>query len=74
MSTTLTSFYFRCPTNGVANVSSCVFNSTAAISLPHFLYADPKYSQDVIGMKPNEKEHGIYIDISSVGAWEIMII
>lgn len=47
-------------------MSACVFNSTAAISLPHFLYADPAYSKSVEGMKPNEEEHGIYIDISSV--------
>lgn len=53
----------QCPRNGVANVSSCVFNTPAAISLPHFLHADPLFRTRVTGLKPNPALHSFDIDV-----------
>ena len=52
-----------CPADGVANVSACVFNSPAAVSLPHFLHADPVYRQRVGGLRPDPSVHAFTIDV-----------
>lgn len=59
----------KCPANGVANVSACVFNTPAAISLPHFMHADPVYRQRVHGFHPDPAIHTFYMDImTDIGA------
>lgn len=52
-----------CPANGVANVSACVFNSPAAISLPHFLHADPVFRSRVTGLHPDPRVHSFDMDV-----------
>lgn len=58
-----------CPKSGVANVSACVFNTPAAISLPHFLHANPIYTDRVKGLKPEKEMHTFYMDlVTELGA------
>ena len=42
------------------------FNIPVIASLPHFLYADPKYLAQVEGLHPNEKEHRTDVCIEPV--------
>lgn len=37
-----------------------------AVSLPHFYAADPKLSDDIGGLHPNEDEHAIFLDFELV--------
>ncbi|GFU56970.1 scavenger receptor class B member 1 [Nephila pilipes] len=52
-----------CLPAGAVNVSTCKFDAPAVVSYPHFLFADSIYTQGVIGMRPNPKEHRMYLDI-----------
>lgn len=52
-----------CRQSGLLNVSSCRHNSPVFISHPHFYNADPVLLDFVLGLKPTEAEHGLFIDI-----------
>ena len=52
-----------CPPKGVANISSCVFGSPAAISFPHFTHAAPELIDAVNGTKPNASKYPFFIDL-----------
>ncbi|XP_072228246.1 scavenger receptor class B member 1 isoform X1 [Leuresthes tenuis] len=52
-----------CRQSGLLNVSSCRQNSPVFISHPHFFNADPVLLDYVLGLHPNEEEHGLFIDI-----------
>lgn len=54
---------YECLPPGALNVSSCKFDAPALVSYPHFLFADPSYSEGVIGLHPDPKKHEMYIDI-----------
>lgn len=43
--------------SGVRDMSKCRFGAPAYVSFPHFLDADPWYTDSVDGMEPNRKEH-----------------
>ena len=42
--------------NGVQNITKC-YNGPAFISKPHFLDADKKFLDDVIGLSPDREKH-----------------
>uniref|UniRef100_A0A665VQV3 Scavenger receptor class B member 1 n=1 Tax=Echeneis naucrates TaxID=173247 RepID=A0A665VQV3_ECHNA len=52
-----------CRKSGLLNVSSCRHNSPVFISHPHFFNADLSLLDTVLGLNPNEDEHGLFIDI-----------
>ncbi|XP_045474606.1 protein croquemort-like [Harmonia axyridis] len=49
----------KCLKFGVFDYSKCKFGIPAYISLPHFNKADPKYINDIEGMKPNDDIHRV---------------
>lgn len=51
--------------DGVLDVAKCKFGAPAFVSLPHFLYADPYYTEQVEGMRPDEKEHRMFLDLQA---------
>lgn len=52
-----------CLPSGALNVSACVQGSPVIITLPHYLYAHPIYQQGVEGIRPDPKQHQMYLDI-----------
>ncbi|KAJ8400061.1 hypothetical protein AAFF_G00401000 [Aldrovandia affinis] len=52
-----------CRQSGLLNVSSCRQNSPVFISHPHFYNADPVLLSFILGLDPNEEDHGLFIDI-----------
>ena len=56
----------ECVPQGVLNVSSCRHGAPAFVSYPHFLDADPFYSNKLQGMKPDPEKHRFYITIEPV--------
>ncbi|XP_012672722.1 scavenger receptor class B member 1 isoform X2 [Clupea harengus] len=52
-----------CRQSGLLNVSSCRQKSPVFISHPHFFNADPFLLSTVLGLSPNEDDHGLFIDI-----------
>ena len=48
---------------GVFNMSACSFGSPVMMSWPHFFQADPKLLEDVIGLKPEQAKHQLFMDI-----------
>ena len=48
---------------GVFNMSACSFGSPVMISWPHFFQADPKLLEDVVGLKPEQSKHQLFMDI-----------
>ncbi|XP_063065886.1 scavenger receptor class B member 1 isoform X2 [Engraulis encrasicolus] len=52
-----------CRQSGLLNVSRCRNNSPMFISQPHFFNADPGLLDTVMGLSPNEDDHGLFIDI-----------
>ncbi|XP_037548221.1 scavenger receptor class B member 1 [Nematolebias whitei] len=52
-----------CRQSGLLNVSTCRHNSPTFISHPHFFNGDPVLQDFVLGLHPNEEEHGLFIDI-----------
>ncbi|KAI1309004.1 Protein croquemort [Halotydeus destructor] len=53
----------ECPKNGIHNTSACTFDSPAAVSMAHFLYADESYVQRVDGLSPDKDKHGFLMDV-----------
>ncbi|KAH0951798.1 hypothetical protein HN011_007991 [Eciton burchellii] len=47
----------NCLKKGLINVTPCYYNIPAAVSLPHFLDADPSLLEDVDGLQPIRKKH-----------------
>ncbi|XP_055858512.1 protein croquemort-like [Episyrphus balteatus] len=50
-----------CPPTGVIDMSSCLLGAPLYLSLPHFLNADPSYTDGITGMQPDPQEHDFYI-------------
>ncbi|EFN62240.1 Scavenger receptor class B member 1 [Camponotus floridanus] len=46
-----------CLKKGLCNLTPCYYNIPAAVSLPHFLDADPSLLEDIEGLKPDRKKH-----------------
>lgn len=51
-----------CLLEGAMELYTCV-GAFLVMSYPHFLFADVRYRDGVIGMRPNEENHKIFIDI-----------
>jgi hypothetical protein len=49
--------------DGIFDLTKCQFNAPIIISWPHFLDAEPRYSQAVEGLSPNRSKHGFWFDI-----------
>ncbi|XP_026195987.1 lysosome membrane protein 2c [Anabas testudineus] len=54
----------KCMGSGLLNVSVCKNGAPIIMSSPHFYQADEKFVRDVLGMKPNKKQHETTIDIN----------
>lgn len=52
--------------SGLFNVSSCRFGAPVFMSFPHFYNADPFYSQQVDGMKPDKNKHEFFVALEPV--------
>ncbi|XP_059055477.1 protein peste-like [Achroia grisella] len=52
-----------CEWSGIMNVSACRYGSPAFISLPHFLYGDPRLRDLVTGMEPDPDKHSFYFAV-----------
>lgn len=48
---------------GVFTLAPCKFNAPIYMSMPHFLDADPYFSAQVDGLKPDANRHEFYIDL-----------
>ncbi|KAL6433334.1 hypothetical protein ACFW04_006477 [Cataglyphis niger] len=46
-----------CLKKGLSDITPCVYNIPAAVSLPHFLDADPSLLEDIEGLKPDREKH-----------------
>ncbi|CAD6243103.1 GSCOCG00009640001-RA-CDS [Cotesia congregata] len=65
----------KCLRKGLSDLTPCYYNIPAAVSLPHFLNADPSLLQDIEGLQPDREKHqtrvvlqpaiGIPIDVNS---------
>ena len=47
----------KCLGNGVQNISTCYGGVSGFISQPHFLNADSKFREALVGLNPNESIH-----------------
>jgi scavenger receptor class B protein 1 len=47
--------------SGVMNISKCRYNSPVFMSLPHYLYGDPFYGDQVEGLNPTKEKHEFFI-------------
>ncbi len=52
--------------NGVHNIGKLLANSPTYLSLPHFLNADQKFVDAIIGLNPNEKKHEFSLNLDPV--------
>ncbi|XP_015123047.1 scavenger receptor class B member 1 [Diachasma alloeum] len=58
-----------CLKRGLSDLTPCYYNIPAAVSLPHFLDADPSLLDGVVGLKPEPEKHRTRIFIQpDVGA------
>ncbi|XP_050453412.1 scavenger receptor class B member 1-like [Cataglyphis hispanica] len=46
-----------CLKKGLSDITPCYYNIPVAVSLPHFLDADPSLLEDIEGLKPDRKKH-----------------
>ncbi|XP_044754135.1 protein croquemort-like [Coccinella septempunctata] len=51
----------KCLKYGVSDYSKCSYGLPSYVSLPHFTRADPKYRDDIEGMRPNGSKHNLEI-------------
>jgi hypothetical protein len=56
----------ECLGNGVMNISACYGGVSGFISLPHFLNAESKFVDDLVGLKPDEKLHDFVFNFEPV--------
>ncbi|KZC10300.1 PREDICTED: scavenger receptor class B member 1-like isoform X2 [Dufourea novaeangliae] len=47
----------KCLRKGLSDMTPCYYNIPAAMSLPHFLDADPSLREDIEGLKPEPEKH-----------------
>ena len=59
-----------CLGNGVLNISTCYGGVSGFVSQPHFLNADQKFVDALIGMNPNEDIHDFVIAFEPVNMIE----
>jgi len=52
--------------DGVFDVTRCQFNTPIILSWPHFLGAEEKYKNGVIGLNPDKNKHSFWFDIQEV--------
>jgi len=55
--------YYQNGPSGVNNITRCSGGVPLFISKPHFLDADPIYSESVLGLSANREKHDTYLDI-----------
>ncbi|XP_075224642.1 protein peste-like isoform X2 [Lycorma delicatula] len=53
----------ECVPSGLLNVTKCRYGVPAFMSFPHFLNADPIYTNQIDGMKPDPKKHTFYMSV-----------
>ncbi|XP_030071988.1 platelet glycoprotein 4 [Microcaecilia unicolor] len=53
----------NCTEGGLLDISACKNKKPVYVSLPHFLYVSENIRSRVTGLKPNEEEHRIYVDV-----------
>lgn len=63
-----------CPPPGVYDVSRCQKGAPIALSLPHFLYADPYYRNGIEGMEPDEMKHMYYEALERVSVRSALVV
>lgn len=56
----------ECVPQGVLNISACRYGAPGFVSYPHFLDADPIFSQKIKGMSPNPEKHRMYVTLEPV--------
>ncbi|KAF5307094.1 hypothetical protein FQR65_LT07153 [Abscondita terminalis] len=49
--------------SGILNISSCKGHAPVYLSLPHFYFADPFYSNAVEGLYPDKDKHELYVGV-----------
>lgn len=47
----------KCMKKGLSDMTPCYYTIPAAMSMPHFLNADPKFHEDVEGLTPDPEKH-----------------
>lgn len=50
-----------CLKKGLSDLTPCYYNIPAAVSLPHFLNADPSLLEEVDGLHPDKEKHETYV-------------
>lgn len=51
----------KCLKKGLMDLTPCYYNIPAAVSLPHFLDADPTLLENIEGLEPNREKHDSYV-------------
>ena len=56
---------FRCLPSGAMYMEPCKRKNEAplALSMPHFLNADPSYTDRIEGLNPDPEKHQFYMDV-----------
>ncbi|EFN79581.1 scavenger receptor class B member 1 [Harpegnathos saltator] len=54
-----------CLKRGLSDLTPCTYNIPMAVSLPHFLNADPSLLEDIEGLNPDEEKHMSYAIVQS---------
>jgi scavenger receptor class B protein 1 len=49
--------------SGIMNISKCRYNSPVSMSLPHYLYGDPFYGDQVEGLNPIKEKHEFFVGL-----------
>ena len=55
-----------CLGNGVQNISKCYGGVSSFISQPHFLNADKKFTDALVGVTPDEQKHDMIMSFEPV--------